>query len=390
MFAGQRHTHKFGENRMKIRAAVLDQMQQPQPYAKTKPISIETIELDSPGPGEVLVKMAAAGLCHSDLSVINGDRPRVMPMVLGHEASGIVEELGPGVVDLQRGDHVALVFAPNCGHCMPCREGRPALCEPGFAAAVAGTLLGGHRRFHRMDKSVLNHQAGVSCFAEYAVLARGSLVKIDPELPLDIGALFGCAVLTGVGAAINCGQMKLGCSAAIVGLGGVGLSALLGALAAGARQIVAIDKLESKLEIARSLGATHTFRADDPDLVANVKAATNGGVEVAIEAASAVAALDTAYKITRRGGTTVTVSLPPPSATLNVPAVNLVVEERTLKGSFLGSAVPQRDLPRYISLYFAGRLPIDKLVTHRIKLDEINLGFDRLANGEAIRQVIVF
>ena len=375
---------------MKIRAAVLDQMQMPQPYAKTKPISIETIELDPPGPGEVLVKMAAAGLCHSDLSVINGDRPRVMPMVLGHEASGIVEELGPGVVDLRRGDHVALVFAPNCGHCMPCREGRPALCEPGFAAAVAGTLLGGHRRFHRMDKSVLNHQAGVSCFAEYAVLARGSLVKIDPELPLDIGALFGCAVLTGVGAAINCGQMKLGCSAAIVGLGGVGLSALLGALAAGARQIVAIDKLESKLEIARSLGATHTFRADDPDLVANVKAATNGGVEVAIEAASAVAALDTAYKITRRGGTTVTVSLPPPSATLNVPAVNLVVEERTLKGSFLGSAVPQRDLPRYISLYFAGRLPIDKLVTHRIKLDEINLGFDRLANGEAIRQVIVF
>ncbi|HEY5292832.1 MAG TPA: zinc-dependent alcohol dehydrogenase family protein [Burkholderiales bacterium] len=375
---------------MKIRAAVLSQMQIPQPYAKTKPISIETIELDAPGPGEVLVKMAAAGLCHSDLSVINGDRPRVMPMVLGHEASGVVEELGPGVVDLQRGDHVALVFAPNCGHCMPCREGRPALCEPGFAAAGAGTLLGGHRRLHRADKSMLNHQAGVSCFAEYAVLARGSLVKIDPELPLDIAALFGCAVLTGVGAAINCAQMKLGSSAAVVGLGGVGLSAMLGALAAGARQVVAIDKLDSKLEIARSLGATHTFRADDPDLVANVKAATKGGVDVAIEAASAVAALDTAYKITRSGGTTVTVSLPPPSATFNVPAVNLVVEERTLKGSFLGSAVPARDLPRYISLYLAGRLPIDKLVTHRIKLDEINLGFDRLANGEAIRQVIIF
>lgn len=375
---------------MKIRAAVLNQMQIPQPYAKTKPISIETIELDAPGPGEVLVKIAAAGLCHSDLSVINGDRPRVMPMVLGHEAAGIVEGLGPGVTDLQRGDHVALVFAPNCGHCAPCREGRPALCEPGFAAAVAGTLLGGHRRVHRPDKSVLNHQAGVSCFAEYAVLARGSLVKIDPELPLDIAALFGCAVLTGVGAAINCGQMKLGCSAAVVGLGGVGLSALLGALAAGARQIVAIDKLDSKLEFARTLGATHTFRADDPDLVARVKDATGGGVEVAVEAASAVAALDTAYKITRRGGTTVTVSLPPPSATLNVPAVNLVVEERTLKGSFLGSAVPARDIPRYIALYFAGRLPIDKLVTHRIKLDEINLGFDRLANGEAIRQVIVF
>jgi alcohol dehydrogenase len=375
---------------MKIRAAVLDQMQQPQPYAKSRPISVETVDLDSPGPGEVLVKMAAAGLCHSDLSIINGERPRVMPMALGHEAAGIVEELGPGVTDLKRGEHVVLVFVPSCGHCLPCMEGRPALCEPAFAAAVAGTLVSGHRRLHRADKSPLNHQVGVSCFAEYAVVARGTLVKIDQDLPFDIAALFGCAVLTGVGAAINCAQLKLGSSAAVVGLGGVGLSALLGALAAGARQIIAIDKLDSKLEFARSLGATHTFRADDPDLVARVKAATNGGVEVAIEAASAVAALATAYQITRRGGTTVTVSLPPPNATLNVPAVNLVVEERTLKGSFLGSAVPARDIPHYIALYRAGRLPVDRLVTHRIKLDEINLGFDRLANGEAIRQVIVF
>lgn len=375
---------------MKMRAAVLDQMRQPQPYAKSRPISVETVELDSPGPGEVLVKMAAAGLCHSDLSIVNGDRPRIMPLALGHEASGVVEETGLGITDLKRGDHVALIFVPSCGHCLPCMEGRPALCEPGAAAAVAGTLISGHRRLHRADKSPINHQVGVSCFAEYAVVARGTLVKIDPDLPLDIGALFGCAVLTGVGAAINAGQLRLGSSAAVVGLGGVGLSALLGAMAAGARQIVAIDKLDSKLEFARALGATHTYRADDPDLVARVKAATNGGVEVAIEAASAVAALDTAYKITRRGGTTVTVSLPPPDATLNVPAVNLVVEERTLKGSYLGSSVPARDIPHYIALYQAGRLPVDRLVTHRIKLDEINLGFDRLANGEAIRQVIVF
>ena len=194
----------------------------------------------------------------------------------------------------------------------------------------------------------------------------------------------------GVGAAINCAQLKFGNSAAIVGLGGVGLSALLGALAAGARKVIAIDKLDSKLEFARSLGATHTFRADDPDLVAKVKAASSNGVDVAIEAASAIAALETAYKITRPGGTTVTVSLTHPTQTFSLPATNLVVEERTLKGSFLGSAVPQRDLPRYIELYFAGRLPIDKLITHHIKLDEINLGFDRLANGEAIRQVIMF
>ena len=375
---------------MKIRAAILDQMQRPQPYAQTRPISVETVELDSPGPGEVLVKIAAAGLCHSDLSIVNGDRPRQMPMVLGHEASGIVEEIGPGVADLRRGEHVALIFVPSCGHCLPCLEGRPALCEPGAAANGAGTLVGGQRRLHRADRSPLNHQVGVSCFAEYAVVMRGSLVRIDPELPLDIAALFGCAVLTGVGAAINAARLRLGSTAAVIGLGGVGLSAVLGAMAAGARQVVAIDVLDGKLELARSLGATQAFRADDPDLLAQVKAVTGGGVDVAIEAAGCVAALDIAYRITRRGGTTVTCGLPPPAHTFNVPAVNLVAEERTLKGSYLGSSVPARDIPHYIALYRAGRLPVDKLVTHRLGLDEINLGFDRLASGEAVRQVIVF
>ena len=375
---------------MKTRAAVLDRSQLPHPYAQTLPLSVETLDLDGPGPGEVLVKMGAAGLCHSDLSIINGDRPRPLPMVLGHEAAGIVEETGEGVTDLKRGDHVALVFIPSCGHCIPCMEGRPALCEPALGAAIAGTLLSGGKRFHRPGTGPVNHQVGVSCFAEYAVVARGTLVKIDQDLPLDIAALFGCAVLTGVGAAINAGQLKLGATSAVVGLGGVGLSALLGAKAAGARTVIAIDRLQHKLDFALELGATHAFHADDPDLVRQVKEASGGGVEVAIEAASSVAALDTAYKITRRGGTTVTVSLPPPSHTLNVPAVNLVVDERTLKGSYLGSAVPARDIPRYIALYRAGLLPVDKLVTHRIPLDEINLGFDRLASGEAIRQVIMF
>lgn len=267
------------------------------------------------------MKIAAAGLCHSDLSIINGDRPRPMPMALGHEAAGIAEEIGPGITDLSRGDHVALVFVPSCGHCAPCMEGRPALCEPGAAANGAGTLVGDHRRLHRADGSLLNHQIGVSCFAEYAVVARGTLVKIDPELPLDIAALFGCAVLTGVGAVINSARLKLGGSVGIVGLGGVGLSALLGGHAAGARQIIAIDALEAKLDLARALGATHTFRADDPDLVARVKAITGGGVEAAIEAASSVAALESAYKITRRGGTTVTCGLPNPAHTFNLQAV---------------------------------------------------------------------
>ena len=375
---------------MKIRAAVLERMGMPMPYAKSRPVAIETVELDPPGPGEVRVKIAAAGLCHSDLSVVNGDRPRPLPMVLGHEAAGVVDYLGPGVTDLQRGDHVALVFVPSCGHCAPCLEGRPALCEPGAAANAAGTLVGGQRRLHRLDGTPLHHQVGVSCFAEYAVVARGSLVKIDSDLPLDVAAVFGCAVLTGVGAVVNCGRVPLGASVAIVGLGGVGLSALLGALACGARQVIAVDRLDEKLVLARQLGATHAFNAGDGDLVAEVKRVTGGGVEYAFEMAGSVDALALAYAVTRRGGTTVTASLPHPDHRFPLPAVNLVAEERTVKGSYLGSAVPARDIPHFVSLFRAGKLAVDRLVTQRMALDDINAGFDRLASGQAVRQVIVF
>jgi alcohol dehydrogenase len=375
---------------MDIRAAVLDRMETPRPYTQTRPIAVERVRLAPPGPGEVLVRITAAGLCHSDLSIINGDRPRPMPMALGHEAAGVVEECGPGVADLARGDSVALVFVPSCGHCLPCLEGRPALCEPGAVANTAGTLVGGHRRLARADGTPLNHQVGVSCFAEYAVVNRGSLVRIDPELPPDVAALFGCAVLTGVGAAINSARIRLGQTVAVVGLGGVGLSALLGALAAGARRVIAVDVLAGKRELALQLGADEAYAGDDPELVAQVKAATGGGVDVAIEAASSVAALDAAYRMTRRGGTTVTCSLPNHRHVFELPAVHLVAEERTLKGSYLGSAVPARDIPRFIALHRAGRLPVDKLISHRLTLDQLNEGFDRLAEGTALRQVVVF
>jgi alcohol dehydrogenase len=248
---------------MKTRAAVLDAMGAKSPYAETKPLKIEEIDLDPPGHGEVLVKIGAAGLCHSDLSVINGDRPRPMPMALGHEAAGIVEALGEGVTDLKRGDHVVMVFVPSCGHCPPCSEGRPALCEPAAAANGAGTLLGGARRLSRNGQPI-NHHLGCSAFADYATVSRRSLVKIDPELPLAEAALFGCAVLTGVGAVVNTAQVRAGASTAVIGLGGVGLASLLGARAAGARHIVAVDLSDAKLDIAKSLGATHTFNAARP------------------------------------------------------------------------------------------------------------------------------
>ncbi|MGH8743019.1 MAG: zinc-dependent alcohol dehydrogenase family protein, partial [Burkholderiales bacterium] len=331
---------------MKIKAAVLNQMGIRPPYAVSRPLSVEEIELDPPGPGEVLVKIAAAGLCHSDLSAINGDRPRPTPLVLGHEAAGIVEELGADVSDLKKGEHVVMVFVPSCGHCLPCAEGRPGLCEPGAAANNAGSLLSGARRLKR-NTTLLNHHMGVSAFAQYATVSRRSLVKIDPDLPLDEAALFGCAVLTGVGAVLNTAQVAPGSTVAVVGLGGVGLASVLGAILSGARRIIAIDLAEDKLKLAKNLGATDTFNAATPDCAEQVRAATSGGVEFAFEFAGSVKAMELAYKITRRGGTTVTAGLPPPTHTIPVPQVNLVGEERTIKGSYIGTCVPLRDIPRY-------------------------------------------
>ena len=376
-------------NSLRIRGAVLDAMGAPPPYTTSKPLSIAELELEAPGPGEVLVKIAAAGLCHSDLSVINGDRPRPTPMLLGHEAAGIVEETGGGVDDLRRGDHVVLVFVPSCGHCPSCAEGRPALCSPGAASNGAGTLLGGARRLFR-GATPVNHHMGCSAFAEYAVVSRNSLVKVDPEVPLDEAALFGCAVLTGVGAVVNTARVPAGASVAVVGLGGVGLAAVLGALASGAGRVVAVDLAADKREFALGLGATDAFDAGAPEAAEAIRAATGGGVEFALEFAGSVKAMDLAYRITRRGGTTVTAGLPHPSATFALPQTHLVAEERTVKGSYIGTCVPSRDLPRYVSLYRQGRLPVDKLLTHRLQLEEINAGFERLREGKAIRQVVLF
>ena len=374
---------------MRVKAAVLRQIGLPPPYAASKPLDIAELDLSSPGRGEVLVGIKAAGLCHSDLSVIDGSRPRPTPMALGHEAAGIVEAVGEGVNDLEAGDHVVLVFVPSCGRCGPCAAGRPALCEPGAKANGAGTLLSGERRLAFRAEPV-NHHLGVSAFAEHAVVARESCVKIDPDLPLELAALFGCAVLTGVGAVVNTAKVEPGQSVAVVGLGGVGLSAVLGARLAGARQIVAVDLSDDKLAFAAKLGATHTVNAGAPDAADQIRRISGGGVDVAFDMAGAVAALELAYAATARGGTTVTAGLPRPDSRLSLAPVTMVAEERTLKGSYIGSAVPLRDVPRYIALFRAGRLPVDKLLTHRLKLNDINEGFDRLREGVGVRQVVVF
>lgn len=373
---------------MRTRAAVLRTVGAQHPYATSRPLTVESVDLAAPGDGEVLLAVRAAGLCHSDLSVVNGERPRPVPMAIGHEAAGEVLEVGRGVTTVRPGDHVVLVFVPSCGSCRPCQEGRPALCEPGAAANTAGTLLGGARRITDHEGQRVNHHLGCSAFAEHAVVSERSVVRVDDDLPWEQAALFGCAVLTGVGAVVNTARVSLGQSVAVVGLGGVGLNALLAAVAAGAGEVVAVDVHDDKLALATELGATHVVRAG-PEAAAEVRDLTGGGVDVAVELAGSVPAWETAYRATRRGGTTVTAGLPAPDATWSVPPVHLVAEERTVKGSYLGSAVPARDVPRYIDLFRAGRLPVDRLLGERLALTEVNEGLDRLAAGHALRQVVM-
>jgi Zn-dependent alcohol dehydrogenase len=372
-----------------VRAALLTQMGLPSPYAVSRPLQITDLVISDPGHGELLIGVRAAGLCHSDLSVIDGSRPRVMPMVLGHEAAGEVLQVGEGVTDFEPGDHVVLAFVPACGDCLPCGRGRPALCEPGAAANAAGTLLSGARRFTDATTGEQpHHHLGVSAFAEQIIVSARSAVKIDPAIPFELAALFGCAVLTGAGAALNATAIEPGDPVAVFGLGGVGLAAVMAAIDAGA-SVIAVDRVPGKLEIARELGVAHTLLATD-DVVDQVRRLSGGGVDHALETVGSASVLQNAYAATRRGGTTVTVGLPDPSQNLTIQAVSLVAEERTLKGSYLGSSVPARDIPLFIGRYLAGRLPVDRLLTHRLDMDQLNEGFDRLASGEAVRQVLVF
>ena len=331
-----------------------------------------------------MVKVAVAGVCHSDLSVVNGNRPRPTPMVLGHEASGVVQEVGEGVTRFSPGDHVVFVFMPHCDECAMCSSGRPSLCEKGSVTNSAGTLLNGAKRLSKGSEPLF-HQVGVSCFAEYAVADQSSLVKVDNDLPLADAALFSCAVITGVGAVMNTAAIPKGASAAIVGLGGTGLAALMGAKVAGASTITGFDLLPDKRAKAIELGANEAF---DPLQGGVVEQA--GSFDYVFECVGNVQAMEFAYAITKMGGTTVSSGLSHPDKKFSVQHVNLVAQEKTIKGSYLGSCVVDRDIPHYIDLFQRGELPVDKLISRRIALEDLNEAFDRLAEGSEVRQVIVF
>jgi Zn-dependent alcohol dehydrogenase len=338
----------------------------------------------------VLVEVVGAGLCHSDLSVIEGTRPRPVPIVLGHEAAGIVREVGAGVSEFKPDDHVIFSWLPSCGHCLYCASGRPSLCENGSRANVEGTLLNGSRHFRDQHGQVLNQHQGVSGFSHFTVVVPESLVKIPQDVPLEKAALVGCAILTGVGAVVNTARVEAGVAVAVWGLGGVGLSVVMGARLAGAHPIIAVDIIQSKLDLALKLGASHVINAKQDDPVQVVRDLTGGGVAYTFDTVGSERSLQQVYDACRRGGTTVTIALPHPTRMFTAPAVHIVGDERTIKGSYMGSAIPRRDIPRFMALYQAGLLPVDLLFTRTITLDEINGAFDALAKGEAVRQVLVF
>lgn len=359
------------------------------PFAASQPLSIETVTLDDPGPMELEVKVAGAGLCHSDLSVINGNRGREAPMVMGHEGSGVVTQVGSAITDVSVGDHVVFQFSVSCGRCRACLSGRPNICEAAPAARSKGELISGGRRIRDAEGHTIRHQSGISCFAEYAVVHRGSVVVIDQDIPLSVAAVFGCAVMTGVGSVVNTAKVKPGESVAIFGLGGVGLSALMGARIAGARPLIAVDLEDAKLAKATELGATHAFNATDPDLIAKITSLTAGGVDHAIDLAGAIPALKAAYAVTVRGGQVITAGLAPFGAEFAFEQGDLVSNEKSILGSYMGSCVPVRDVPRYLSLMQAGVLQVEQLIDREIGFDDLNAGFDQLASGSALRQILI-
>lgn len=371
---------------MKTTAAVLRAITEARPYTRSRPLVLEQVELAAPRPGELLVRMEAAGVCHSDLSVVDGSRVRPLPMALGHEAVGVVEEVGAGVGDVRRGDHVVLAFVPSCGHCAECATGRPALCMPGAAANGAGHLLHGPPLLRDGQGERLFHHLGISGFAQHAVVARESAVVIPPDVPFETAALFGCAVLTGTGAVLNTAQVRPGQSVAVFGLGGVGLAAVMGAVVANAAQVIAVDPVEAKRQVALALGATAVLT---PEQAAGIKDLSGGGVDFAFEAAGVPAVLEAAFQSLKRGGACVAMGLPHPARTVSLTALSFAGEGKSLIGSYMGSSAPQRDIPRYLALWRAGRLPVEKLHTGSLPLAQINEAFERLASGAAIRQILL-
>ena len=366
---------------MQMQAAVLN--------APNTPLTIETVTLDDPAPGEVRVKIAASGVCHSDYHLMTGDTQHPLPAILGHEGAGVVDAIGDGVTGLVPGDHVSLNWTPDCGHCFYCLNSQPNLCDTYTGPIWDGVMLDGTSRVHRGDADVYLY-CGLGTFAEYVNVAAQSCVKIRPDVPLQVAALIGCAVATGVGATLYTSPVTPGQSVAVFGCGGIGLNILQGAALSGADTIIAVDTNAPKLEIATQFGATHAVIAGE-DALAQIQALTGGrGADHVFEAVGLPAVQEDALAAVRPGGTLTLVGLAPMGTGTNLPGALLTRQEKTVKGSYYGSIQAKRDFPKFLDLYMAGKLKLDELISQEYRLDEINTAFERMLSGEVARGVIVF
>lgn len=354
-------------------------------YEVGKPLAVEDVEIDPPRRGEVLVRIAATGVCHSDLHYIKGDLVMPLPVVLGHEAAGIVEAVGADVDSVRLGDHVVLLFAPACGRCRYCDTGRPHLCE--MRSRVRGKMPDGTTRLHLRGED-LHHFTCVSSWAEHAVVPASGVLPISRDVPFAVGALLGCAVTTGVGAVVNTARVTPGSSVAVFGAGGVGINVIQGARIAGAAMIIGVDMLDHRLHAARRFGATHTINAAREDAVKAIRDLTAGGADYAFEVIGRSATVRQAVECLARGGTAVAVGIPPAQEELSVPGLAFILNEKTLRACFYGSARLRSDIPRLLTLYHAGRLLLDELVTATFPLERVNDAVAALDRGDGIRTVL--
>ena len=366
---------------MKTRAAIV--------YEHDQPLVVEDVELDAPAPGQALVKLTASGVCHSDLSVIDGTIPLPLPAVLGHEGAGIVEEVGAGVKSVKPGDTVMMTFVTPCGHCFHCSRGRPNICIDHWTAP-RGFLTDGTQPFHQNGKR-FHQMARIGTFADYTVVSANALVPVPSETPLDKAALIGCGVTTGVGAVINTAKVEAGSSMAVIGIGGVGVNVIQGGVLSGAEKIIAIDVVDGKLEAAREFGATHTVNSHDLDPVETVMGLTDEvGVDYAFEVIGNPKTVALGFDMTRTGGAVVMIGVPRVDATLELPAAKIVYGERRVLGSMYGSSRMHADMPRLLRLYRTGKLKVDELVTETYAIEQVNEAFDDLRAGKNIRGLIDF
>ena len=359
--------------------------------ALNEPLEIQDLELEAPHAGEIRVRMGASGVCHSDLSIQNGTLMGAFPMVLGHEGAGVIEELGEGVTGLEVGDHIVVSWVPQCGECFFCKKGQGFLCEAGQMAMVTGGLLDGSTRFS-LNGEPIKQMACSGTFSEQAVIPAIGAVKIPKDVPLEIGALIGCGVLTGVGAALNTANIREGDTVAVIGCGGVGLNVIQGAKIAGAAEIIAIDMLANKLDMAKQFGATTLVNAGDGDPVSQVMELTQQrGVDVAFEVIGLKQTIEQTLMMTRRGGEAILVGVPRMEVMLELPAFfGVVLMSKTIKGCWYGSSNVQQDVPRLLEYYKSGQLKLDELISRRISVNDVNAAFKAMEAGEVARSVIQY